>query len=407
MGAAQQERVEDEEKQELYDLLTSFHRAAQKSRPPDSSTNRTQVVLDEFLALIGYDDQNLFSSVSIEAEDLHPIEDLKSDYLMPLCSPPDDYDPEPGVTFNYDLVAARTVNSPPYLTVNKANLEPPDFEDDGERAADIHNLHHKREAAGAHHSILFSDKGIVAVRPDQETTCFELFDLERKESDRLYEMLQPPDRYPHANVYPAAYHPAQTKLPMFAVGNAADISYIPPNIETEHCKLDLRKCGEILYEAEKSETPQEKGDTLEAVATQLFRSFPYLSVRDQNLYTKFGEIDLVVENRGTDRHTLFNFHSRFILVECKHWIDPVPAKEIGHFKDKCNMTDVDLGIVFAWNGISGEGEERHAERMATGGPNGTSPEILVINSRDLHRVLDGTSFYQIIDEKLYQQRFDL
>jgi len=33
---------------------------------------------------------------------------------------------------------------------------------------------------------------------------------------------------------------------------------------------------------------------------------------------------------------------------------PVPAKELGHFKDKCNMTDVDLGVVFAWNGITGE-----------------------------------------------------
>ena len=109
----------------------------------------------------------------------------------------------------------------------------------------------------------------------------------------------------------------------------------------------------------------------------------------------------------TDCHTLFNFYSRFILVECKQWIDPVAVKEIGHFKDKCNMTDVNLGIVFAWNGISGEGEERHAKRMANGGPNGTSPEIFVINSRDLHRVLGGTSFYQIIHEKPYQQRFDL
>ena len=70
------------------------------------------------------------------------------------------------------------------------------------------------------------------------------------------------------------------------------------------------------------------------------------------------------------------------------------------------MTDVNLRIVFAWNGISGKGEERHAERMAAGSPN-DAPEIVVINSRYLHWVLEGTSFYQIIDEKLYRQRFDL
>lgn len=406
MGSAQQEHVGDEEKQEFYNLLTSFHQASKRSTPGNQSGSRSEIVLAEFLSLIGYDENNLFDGVSIDAEELHPVEDLQSDYLMALCSPPDDYDPEPGVTFNFDKVAATTVNSPPFLTVNRANLESPDFEDDGERAADIHHLHHRRETAGANYSILFSTNGIVVVRPDQETTCFELFDLERKESDRLYEMLQPPDRYPHGNTYPAAYHPEQTKLPMFAVWNDADITYNPPSIEAEHCQMDLRKYGEILYEAETADTAQEKGDALEAVATQLFRSFPYLLVRDQNLYTKFGEIDLVVENRGTDRHTLFNFHSRFILVECKHWIDPVPAKEIGHFKDKCNMTDVNLGIVFAWNGISGKGEERHAERMAAGSPN-DAPEIVVINSRDLHRVLEGTSFYQIIDEKMYRQRFDL
>jgi len=406
MGTAQQERMEDANKQEFHDLLTTFYSSTRNSDSGKQAQDRREIVLQEFLSLLGYDDQHLFSNVSVEAEDLHPIEDLQPDRAMMLCSPPDDYDPEPGVTFFFDTIAARSVNSPPYLTIDTASLEPEDFERGAEYIEDIHHLNIRRETAGAHYSLLFSDNGIVLVRPSKDLETFQFRELERKDSDRLYELLRAPDRYPQAVAYPAAYHPEQTKLDMFAVWDEADITYQPPTIETEHCDLDLRKFGEILYEAEIAETKQEKGDALEAVATQLFRSFPYLTVRDQNLHTKFGEIDLVVENRGTDRHTLFNFHSRFILVECKHWIDPVPAKEIGHFKDKCNMTDVDLGIVFAWNGISGEDEERHAERVATGGPD-KNPEIVVINSRDMHRVLDGTSFYQIIDEKLYQQRFDL
>lgn len=407
MGAAQQERIEDENKQGVHDLLTTFYSASQNSSSGKQSQDRTKIVLDEFLSLLGYDDQHLFNNVSVEAEDLHPVRDLQSEYSMMLCSPPDNYDPEPGVTFFFDILAARSVNSPAYLTIDTASLEPEDFERGAEYIKDIHHLNLRRETAGAHYSALFSTTGIVVVRPSADLEAFRFSELERKDTDRLYEMLRAPDRYPQAVAYPAAYHPDQTKLDTFAVWGGTDISYKPPTIETDHYDLDLRQFGEILYEAETAETEREKGDALEAVATQLFRSFPYLSVRDQNLYTRFGEIDLVVENRGTDRHTLFNFYSRFILIECKHWIDPVPAKELGHFKDKCNMTDVDLGVVFAWNGITGEGEERHAERVATGGPNGPAPEILVINSRDLHRVLNGTSFYQIIDEKLYQQRFDL
>jgi hypothetical protein len=406
MGTAQQEHMEDENKQEFHDLLTTFYSSTRNSDSGKQARDRREIVLQEFLSLLGYDDQHLFSNVSVEAEDLHPIEDLKSNQAMMLCSPPDEYDPEPGVTFFFDTIAARSVNSPPYLTIDTTSLEPEDFERGAEYIEDTHHLNIRRETAGAHYSILFSDNGIVVVRPTKDLETFRFSELERKDSGRLYELLRAPDRYPQAVAYPAAYHPEQTKLDMFAVWDEADITYQPPTIETEHCDLDLRKFGEILYEAEIAETKQEKGDALEAVATQLFRSFPYITVRDQNLHTKFGEIDLVVENRGTDRHTLFNFHSRFILVECKHWIDPVPAKEIGHFKDKCNMTDVDLGIVFAWNGISGEDEERHAERIATGGPD-ENPEIVVVNSRDLHRVSDGTSFYQIIDEKLYHQRFDL
>ena len=43
------------------------------------------------------------------------------------------------------------------------------------------------------------------------------------------------------------------------------------------------------------------------------------------------------------------------------------------------MADVDLEIVLAWNGISGVDEERHAERVATGGP-GKNPEMVVLTS---------------------------
>jgi len=44
--------------------------------------------------------------------------------------------------------------------------------------------------------------------------------------------------------------------------------------------------------------------------------------------------------------------------------------------------------------------------MGAGSPN-DAPEIVVINFRDFHRILEGNSFYQIIDEKLYRQRFNL
>jgi len=78
---------ETKKKQEFYNLLTSFHQASKRSTPGNQSGSRSEIVLAEFLSLIGYDENNLFDGVSIDAEELHPVEDLQSDYLMTLCSP--------------------------------------------------------------------------------------------------------------------------------------------------------------------------------------------------------------------------------------------------------------------------------------------------------------------------------
>lgn len=70
MGTAQQERMEDEEKQEFHDLLTTFYNASRNSSSGKQAKDREEIVLQEFLSLLGYDDQHLFHNVSVEVEDL-------------------------------------------------------------------------------------------------------------------------------------------------------------------------------------------------------------------------------------------------------------------------------------------------------------------------------------------------
>lgn len=172
MGTVQQECMEDENKQKFHDLLTSFYSATRNSNSGKQSQDRTEIVLQEVLSLLGYDDQHLFNNVSVEAEDLHPIRDLQSEQTMMLCSPPDNYDPEPGITFFFDILAAKSVNSPPYLTIDTVSLTPEDFEHGADYIAVIHHLNIQRETAGAHYSILFSDEGIVVVRPSEDLEAF-------------------------------------------------------------------------------------------------------------------------------------------------------------------------------------------------------------------------------------------
>lgn len=131
-----------------------------------------------------------------------------------------------------------------------------------------------------------------------------------------------------------------------------------------------------------------------------------MSVRDQNLQTKTGEIDIILEYNGFDGLNFFDYYSRFILVECKNTADPVPAKEVGYFRSKLRDSNVDLGLLISWNGVTGEKSERHGERAASQSSL-DDPLLLILTSRDLYSILDGKSLYKLLDEKLYAQRFDL
>lgn len=337
----------------------------------------------KLLSILGYDDDDLMHGITVEV-------------------PREGGHPE---AFTFDVVAARSANAPPYLAV--ATIVTDDEQHGAWEGRIVHDLARYGEAIDSHYVVLFSNSCIFIRKPDEEILGFRFSELEPNDSARIYELLRAPDVYPQGSPYPAAYHPKQTKLTQFlfhpeAVTESDRYHYI----EGDLFQLDLKEYSNHLYAAEQANTKNKKGDTLEELAGVLLNAINCLSVRDRNLVTKFGEIDLVTEFHGADQASLFDYHTRFHLIECKNWIDPVPAKEVGHFESKCVRTNVDLGIVFAWNGVTGQDSEMHATRMIDRSPK-ENPDIVVINSRDLYRILDGTSFYKILDQKLYQQRFDV
>lgn len=368
----------------LHDFLIEFRNPSPEEDTflPDIITEVDQG-LPVFLSLLGYDENHLFGNVSFELA-------INESY------------PE---ILTFDIVAARSVNATPYLSAVTLVQRDSDLRGWGNQIA--YELQKYAEASNSHYTVFFSNAFIFIRKPDGEVIAFKLSELEPIQSARIYELLKSPDIYPPGPAYPAAYHPDQTKLTQFlfspdAVAGADKFH----QLETEQFSLDLREFSERLYSAEKADTNSKKGETLEEIADLLFQSVRCLSVRDRNLITKSGEIDLVIEYQGSNKQTLFDYHTQYTLVECKNWTDPVPAKEVGHFESKCVRANVDLGVVFAWNGISGEDTGKHATRMLDTTPK-QNPDIVVINSRDLYRILDGTGFYDILDQKLYRQRFDV
>lgn len=96
---------------------------------------------------------------------------------------------------------------------------------------------------------------------------------------------------------------------------------------------------------------QDKGKTLEELLRCLFGHITGMSIAGTNVRTLSEELDILVVNEASDP-----FLSRLgtpILVECKKWNRPVGAKEVNWFVSKVKRRSLRVGILVAWEGISG------------------------------------------------------
>lgn len=238
--------------------------------------------------------------------------------------------------------------------------------------------------------------------------AYVLSEISSKEAEDITEQLSPPEELPSGvgEHFPPGYHPDQTKLTRWLFADAEITPEYQRQIDTEFYNLDIDDYKDILYDAYTAKSNLEKGKTLQKAAEFIFQGLEPISIRDTELNTQSGEIDLILEYMGHNTTNLFEYHSRFILVECKNVGDSVSSKEIGHFEKKLRKRQVDLGILIAWNGISGADSGKHAQRYIDL-PGPEDPYIVVLDSEDLYTILDGKSLYEIIDQRLYELRFDL
>ncbi|WP_367176784.1 restriction endonuclease [Haloarcula rubripromontorii] len=312
---------------------------------------------------------------------------------------------------DFPVVVAETESAPPYLTIvcDQGNTSAVHSHDKYE-LKDWEKLYLDGYAATSRskYTILLTNAFIAVSSVEDGVEAHILSDLSSEQASNLIDKLSPPEDLPSGigTHFPSGYHPDQTKLTRWLFADSDITPEYQRSIKTEFYKIDIDHYKDVLYEAYIAETNLKKGDSLQKVAELLFDGLKMVSIRDTELNTQSGEIDLVLEYEGHKKTNVFQYHSRFVLVECKNETRSVSSKEVGHFEKKLRKRQVDLGIIIAWNGISGESSGKYAQRYVEM-PNPGDPIIIVLNSDDLYSILDGTSLYQIIDEKLYQTRFDL
>lgn len=158
----------------------------------------------------------------------------------------------------------------------------------------------------------------------------------------------------------------------------------------------------------------EKGKALEDLVSYLMKISGDIFYVDRNLRTSTNEIDQIFSLKTKGKillsYRLINDKLETFLGECKNYNKPVDVTYIGKFCSLLLTNQVKLGILFSYNGISGENwsngsglvkkfylsKERIEDRYC----------IIDFSIKEFESILNGKNILQIIDEQLKSLQFD-
>lgn len=171
---------------------------------------------------------------------------------------------------------------------------------------------------------------------------------------------------------------------------------------------DLKK----LYD-NNSETTKEKGDRLERLVEFIIRKTYFFEIY-KNVHTETNEIDevIVMSDRGKQAIHSLNLSRDLIpidqdlfLGECKNYKSNLGVTYVGKFYSLLSATSVPFGIIFTQKGLTGKsdgykdayGLTKILRMMETS--KGNDFYILTFTMDDYEKMLDGTTFFELVKAK--------
>ena len=157
-----------------------------------------------------------------------------------------------------------------------------------------------------------------------------------------------------------------------------------------------------------------KGEALEKLVVYLLEISGGIFVVDKNLRTATNEIDQVISLSEKGKvllgHGLLNPKYETLLGECKNYDKAVSVTYIGKFCSLLLTTNIKIGILFSYHGVSGKDWSDgnglikkfylHKELM--------EDRYCIINFsiKEFDEILNGKNLLQIIDEQLKALQYD-
>ncbi|MBX0286625.1 restriction endonuclease [Halomicroarcula sp. F28] len=358
-------------REKLYEFLNEL-----PEQDPETSSEFMYQNISEFLDILQYDTDVIFYELGgrYKVDPAHLDEDTAS---------------REGDVYRFiqaDAGVARSTSSRPYIVLESKYSEELPFDEDIE----IYNNFLSEELSlhiDAFDPVFFVylTNFSLVIYDGGRGSNYDLRDISMTDAGEILELLRAPEELPR-EIAPSI--------------KSAETS----SIQTKHFELDTVDYTRALREVDEAESTAEKGDSFERLAVLLFSGISFLQKRDRQLRTHTGEIDVVIEYMGSEHLTIFDDYSRFILAECKNWSGSVGSDQIRVFKDRLNEHRLDFGVFFARNGISGDtGADASKRVQDIFRDEGIA--IIVISDLELKQIKRGVSFYEILDQKLYELRF--
>ncbi|MDT0454456.1 restriction endonuclease [Streptomyces sp. DSM 41527] len=151
--------------------------------------------------------------------------------------------------------------------------------------------------------------------------------------------------------------------------------------------------------ADKTLMTKARGDALEELLCYLLEALPGVRTRRNSIdFFKSAEIDIAVVNQKV-AEWLSTFPNLF-LIECKNWDKPVDSATVAAFKSKLDSRSIELGIIVATNGITGNEADRKSAYHIVDMAQAANRRILVITLEQLETIHTTEDFELLLVDRL-------
>ena len=164
--------------------------------------------------------------------------------------------------------------------------------------------------------------------------------------------------------------------------------------------ISVKRVARFLEYGRNGNNTTEQGKALEDLVCYLFGKIPGISVTHRNQLNTFAteEIDVALWNEK--RRPGFHFLPHVLLIEAKNWSAPVGSAEVAWFDRKLRDRGLDLGILVAIRGVTGNTADRTAAHQIIAGSLRESRRILVMTGDDLGELRDTKDLVLLLKTRL-------